>query len=241
MPTNPPDPLAALRTQLADLERLNAERLDALADSERLTAGMAQVAAFRAANAAAVMGHAALPLARALVAAWEALPDSVAGDAAPAGTPLPERIRAVVQERDFARRGWRTCHARHMPATDGFGPPRVEVRHGQGPLSSPVTWLELHGAQAWRFDWNPQAQAWTATVMPADERLPEDDDAPPDPEDDTGEPEVDLATLPTCARCPHPAAAHWEDGPEAPPTGCAYVEGDRACPCGGYVNPQADL
>lgn len=46
--------------------------------------------------------------------AWDALPESVAGDAAPEGTPLAERIRAVVMERDHERSGHRRCHERHM-------------------------------------------------------------------------------------------------------------------------------
>lgn len=49
-----------------------------------------------------------------LVDAWNALPDSVTGDAAPASATLGERIRAVVMERDQARNAAHRCHARHM-------------------------------------------------------------------------------------------------------------------------------
>jgi len=44
-----------------------------------------------------------------LAEAWAALPDSVAGDAAPEGATLADRIKALVSERDFHR----NSHAFH--------------------------------------------------------------------------------------------------------------------------------
>jgi hypothetical protein len=46
--------------------------------------------------------------------AWLALPESVSGDAAPPGTSLADRIRAIVQERDYARNTAARCHEMHQ-------------------------------------------------------------------------------------------------------------------------------
>lgn len=128
----------------------------------------------------------------------------------PHGTDLPDAVEA------YARRflGSRGVEVGYWPE-DGIG--RVMV----GGFRTVGT-----------FTLDPDTAAREAAVLA---------DPPPDPqEDETREPVVDLAGLPTCARCPHSASAHWEDGPEAPPTACAHVEGDRSCGCTGYVNPQAD-
>lgn len=56
--------------------------------------------------------------------AWAALPESVRGDAAPAGATLAQRIEALVAERDREHTGFARCHARHRhveAAADAVG------------------------------------------------------------------------------------------------------------------------
>lgn len=51
-----------------------------------------------------------------LRAAWEALPESVSGDAAPEGTSLAERIRALAGKQRMAHENWGTSHQRLLEA-----------------------------------------------------------------------------------------------------------------------------
>lgn len=64
-----------------------------------------------------------------LAAAYAALPDSVSGDAAPAGVTLADRIRALVGERDRYFRQAAYCHARHR-RLEGHEPSPLDRRMG---------------------------------------------------------------------------------------------------------------
>ena len=62
-----------------------------------------------------------------LAEAWAALPDSVAGDAAPEGTSLADRIRALTGERDFNHKGFGGSHRRYMEAIRERDEARAEL------------------------------------------------------------------------------------------------------------------
>lgn len=70
-------------------------------------------------------------------AAMAALPESVRGDAAPEGATLADRVRALVMERDQARRGWGSCHARHLDV-EAATRELVEVTKPRGVAGGPM-------------------------------------------------------------------------------------------------------